>query len=88
MSPHLSIQSPLAAQRSTDDLILEAEDALAALEDVDAEYERERDAIQQWPVSERAKARMLGRLQADRQAKREPLVEKMVALRELLKNRV
>jgi hypothetical protein len=76
--PAVSVPSP-----STNDLILDAEEALLAL-DIDAHYERERDAIERWPVSERAKGRMLGRLQAERQAKREPLVERMLELRESL----
>jgi flagellar biosynthesis/type III secretory pathway protein FliH len=80
--PAVSVPSP-----STNDLILDAEEALLALEEIDAHYERERDAIERWPVSVRAKGRMLGRLQAERQAKREALVERMLELRESLQER-
>jgi hypothetical protein len=88
MSAHVSIQPPLPVQHSTAHLIVEAEEAIIALEAIDYDYQRERDAIQQCSVSERDKARMLGRLQADRQAKREPLVQRMLTLRHLLQKRM
>jgi hypothetical protein len=72
---------------STNDPVVEAETAIALLADIDARYERERDALDKWSGSERAKKRMLERLQANRQAEREPVVERALQLRELLQRK-
>jgi hypothetical protein len=72
---------------STSDPVVGAETAIALLADIDARYERERDALDEWSGSERAKKRMLERLQAHRQAEREPVVERALQLRELLQRK-
>ena len=87
MSDQVLLSRSSRTEAVTDDLIAEAEKTLSELEEMDARYERERDAIQMWPVSDRSKQRMLGRLQAERQAKREPVVERMLELRKLLERR-
>ena len=72
---------------STNDPVFEAETAIALLADIDARYERERDALDKWSGSERAKKRILERLQAHRRAEREPVVERALHLRELLQRK-
>ena len=76
-----------AQSSDTDDLVAKAEKALATLDEIDAHYERERNSIQLWPIADRSKQRMLGRLQAQRQAEREPVVQTMIELRELLQRK-
>ena len=57
------------------ELASERAEAVAALEDIDARYERERDGIQNWLGPQQSKERLLARLHARRRAEREPLVE-------------
>jgi hypothetical protein len=71
----------------TNDPVVEVKTAIALLADIDARYERERDALDRWSGSERAKKRMLERLQAHHQAEREPVLERAFQLRELLQRR-
>ena len=82
----ISKPPPISAL-STNDPVVEADTAIALLADIDARYERERDALDKWSGSERAKKRMLERLQAHRQAEREPVVERALQLRELLQRK-
>ena len=65
------------------DLLAEREEALAALEDIDSRYERERDELQNWLGSPQAKERLLARLNTRRLAEREPLVRWLLELRQL-----
>jgi hypothetical protein len=87
MSDQILLSRSSRTEPVTDDLIAKAEKTLSDLEEMDARYQRERDAIEMWPVSDRSKQRMLGRLQAERQAKREAIVERMLELRRLLAQR-
>jgi hypothetical protein len=64
------------------DLGAEREEAVAALEDIDARYERDRDGIQRWIGPPQAKERLLARLHARRLAEREPLVRWLLQLRQ------
>ena len=74
MTFHVTLQQrPLAF--SAADLSSAREEAVSALEAIDARFERERDAIRNWPGSQQAKDRLLARLHARRRAEREPLVQ-------------
>jgi hypothetical protein len=58
----------------------ESVDVIAALEEIDARYERDRETIQNSLGPEQSKARLLARLQARRLAERAPLVQCVLQL--------
>ena len=58
----INFGAPAIPTLSTSDPVVGAETAIALLADIDARYERERDALDKWSGSERAKKRMLERL--------------------------
>ena len=81
MSAQVTFQQHPWAGLSEDEALIEADEALAALEDIDARYERDRDELSKWVGPERAKERLLARLQARRKADRGPIVTRLLQLR-------
>jgi len=82
MAVHVMLEERSPTNLSYRDLVAEREEALAALEDIDARYERDRDGIQTWLGPQHAKERLLARLHAQRLAEREPLVRWLLQLRQ------
>lgn len=85
MGIQVALRHHSRAGLSGDEAEIEAEEALAALEDIDARYERDREGLQKWLGPERAKERLLARLQARRKADREPVVTRLLQLRQLVR---
>jgi hypothetical protein len=81
MAIHATLEERPPTNLSYSDVIAETQEAIAALEDIDARYERERDGIQRWLGPQQAKERLLARLHARRLAEREPLVRWLLQLR-------
>ena len=82
MAPEAHSQIRSVANLS--DLLSETEEALAALDDIDVRYERERAELLNWLGPEQSKKRLLARLQERRRADREPLVQRLLEVRVLL----
>ena len=86
MAVHVTLEERSPANLSYSDLVAERQEAVAALEDIDARYERDRDGIQTWLGPQHAKDRLLARLHARRLAEREPLVRWLLQLRQSERN--
>jgi hypothetical protein len=80
MTFRLILEPRSPSGRSDTDLFAERAHAVAALEDIDARYLRDRDGIENWLGPEQSKARLLARLHARRLAEREPLVQWLLQL--------
>ena len=80
MAVHVTLNEHSPANLSYSDHAAERQEAVAALEDIDARYERDRDGIQNWLGPQQAKDRLLARLHARRLAEREPLVRWLLQL--------
>lgn len=82
MAVHVRLHEGSPTNASYSDLMAEREEAVAALEDIDVRYERERAGIQTWLGPQHAKERLLARLHARRLTEREPLVRWLLGLRQ------
>ena len=82
MAVHVPLAEGFPTNLSHSDLMAEREEAMAALEDIDVRYERDRAGIQTWLGPEHAKERLLARLHARRMAEREPVVRWLLQFRQ------
>jgi hypothetical protein len=82
MAVQVAVEKGSRTNLSLDDRASEREEALAALDEIDARYDRERRAIEKGLEPQQVKCRLLARLSARRLAEREPLVRFLLQLRE------
>ena len=82
MTVRVTLEERSPASLSYSDLTAERQEAVAALQDIDLRYEREREGLEIWLGPQHAKERLLARLYARPLAEREPLVQWLLQLRQ------